>query len=269
MKLYHQILGKGTPLVILHGLLGSSDNWQTLGRRWSNHFKVVLLDLINHGRSPHDHKMSYDSMAQDVIETTGDLGLTHFHLLGHSMGGKVAMVCGEIASGLIDSLHILDIAPKTYPANFGFIFKAMEELDLSGNDKFKLDQSLAKTITDVRTRQFILKNLSRNKSGNKEINGFTWKVNLKTLMKHEETLCGWQRKKGEPLSPLYVGPTQFLIGGNSTYVKKEDLSMITILFPHSQIISVDDAGHWIQVEKPMKVEQLVLNFIQKAGDFET
>lgn len=262
MLLNHQIFGEGETLVVLHGLLGSLDNWRTLGKKWSLHFKVVLLDLRNHGFSPHANEMGYPLMAKDIIETVRYLKLSRFHLLGHSMGGKVAMACAKLHCENVSSLTILDIAPKSYSPNLRPILAAMETLDISLESRLSLDEMLTQKVIDVATRQLILKNLRKNKEGT----GFTWKINLKAIKDNLSILSDWPDsiellKKSLNMSALYLGPTQFLIGEKSHYVKKSDAEKVNRLFPHSKIVTIKEAGHWLHAEKPAVIEQLVLNFI--------
>lgn len=262
MILNHQILGGGEPLVIVHGLLGSLDNWYNLGKKWSNFFKVILLDVRNHGLSDHADEMSYPLMAEDLMETARYLKLSSFHLLGHSVGGKIAMTCATLYSNYVETLHILDIAPKTYSTNHQTILEAMNCLDLSLSSRSTLDKVLAQKEIVLPIRQLILKNLRRNK----EKAGFTWKINLKSISDNLQNISGWtddinpHRKLSSDLAP-YLGPSQFLIGEKSNYVQKSDEEKISRLFPYSKIIMVKDAGHWLHAEKPIIVENLVLDFI--------
>jgi esterase len=258
MPLLHYLdQGQGPPLVILHGLFGTLDNWQSLARRWATEagLRVISVDLRNHGRSFHAAEHSYALMAADVLELFDHLGLgPDTTLLGHSMGGKVAMHLALAHPGRLARLVVLDIAPR---------FSNMEHQDdiLAGLQAVNLatittrqeaDAALARYIPELGVRQFLLKNLYR-----REDNSFAWRINL-------DTLTASLRAVGEATtSPTpFLKPALFIRGGKSNYITTDDkLHGIPALFPNSQVATVPDAGHWVHAEAPDEIFTMVRAFI--------
>ncbi|MBI4429368.1 MAG: alpha/beta fold hydrolase, partial [Ignavibacteriales bacterium] len=213
MQLFFHSYGKGRPLVILHGLLGSSDNWQTLSKKFAEHFHVVAVDLRNHGRSPHSEHFSYEIMAQDIKEFMEQHGLSSAFLLGHSMGGKTAMTFALQNPDRVEKLIVVDIAPRSYGAQHDVIFDALYGLKLNDfQSRKQIDKALAKTIPASSTRQFLIKNLTRNDAGS-----FTWRINLDVIYNNYDAL----NKTIEPSLP-FTKPALFIKGGNSHYVLEDD-----------------------------------------------
>ncbi|HFX17925.1 MAG TPA: alpha/beta fold hydrolase, partial [Flavobacteriales bacterium] len=204
MVLHSKILGQGMPLIILHGLLGMGDNWITLARQYAqNGFQVHLVDLRNHGKSFHDDQMTYDDMVADILEYMSYHQIDKAHVIGHSMGGKVAMNLAISAPDHIDKLIIVDIAPKLYPPHHYFIFEAIHQLNLTKlNTRKEAEEILLKQIESKPIVQFILKNLGRDKKGH-----FKWKANMPVLENALQDL-------GEALPPLSVfnKPVLFIKG---------------------------------------------------------
>ena len=257
MPLLHYLdQGQGSPLVILHGLFGTLDNWQTLARRWATEagLRVVNVDLRNHGRSFHSSEHTYTLMAQDVLALFDHLQLgTDTTLMGHSMGGKVAMRFALDHPERLARLIVIDIAPR---------FSNMEHQDniLTGlravnlttiTNRQEADTALAQFVHDLGTRQFLLKNLYR-----KDDNSFAWRINLEVLAA-EMTAIG---EATTSLNPL-LKPALFIRGGRSNYITTDDkLNGIPALFPNSEVATVVDAGHWVHAEKPDEVFGLVQAF---------
>lgn len=253
MELHYRTLGEGSPLIILHGLFGTSDNWQTLGKQFSETHKVYLLDLRNHGRSPHSDDFSYQLMTDDLLEFVEQHKLQDPIILGHSMGGKVAMNFAVQHPDKLSKLIVADIAPKAYPPHHDAILEGLRSIDLntlqSRNDA---DAILAQKEDDVGTRMFLLKNLYR-----KEDNTFGWRLNIDAI---EANLPGIldQVVSDTPFNK----PTLFIRGGNSRYIKPEqDTAEIQTLFPQARIETIENTGHWLHAEKPQEFFALVNQFL--------
>lgn len=252
--LHSIILGEGQPFLILHGFLGMADNWKTLGRQWSeNGYQVHLIDQRNHGRSLHSDDFSYEMMAQDIKDYCDTHDLQNIILLGHSMGGKVAMKFADLYESYLNKLIIADIAPKEYAPHHSDIINGLQGLDFdhikSRNDA---DDMLAKVIPDFGTRQFLLKSLYRV-----DKNRYGWRFNLAVL-------GAAQDKVGVHQSMLNkIGtPTLFIRGGNSGYILDSDKLLIDHAFAKAELKTINDAGHWLHAEKPQKFYTFVTEFIK-------
>lgn len=253
MKLHFRTLGEGKPLIILHGVFGSSDNWQTLGKVFAEQHKIYLVDLRNHGNSPHSDEFNYGLMMDDVKELMKDEGIEKAHILGHSMGGKVAMHLATHYPNKVSKLIVVDIAPKYYAPHHKQIFDGFHSVDLASLETRKeADDQMAKVISNMGVRLFILKNLNRDKDGN-----FSWKLNVEAIEKAIEEV-------GESIEEgvSFNGSTLFISGGKSDYIKEEDHAMIRSYFPNAEIETVAGAGHWVHAEKPDELSELVLNFLK-------
>lgn len=252
MKLYYRKLGDGPPLVILHGLLGSSDNWFTLGRRFAQEHRVFLVDLRNHGRSPHSPIFNFRAMAGDILQLLHDEALAQARVLGHSLGGKVAMTLALEHPDVVEKLVVVDIAPRAYaPAHLPFI-SAMAQLDFSQiRNREQADAALAPHVPDPTIRAFLLKNLRRLDNGR-----YSWKVNLKALQENLEEIY-------QPVSATvpFTGPTLFVRGARSDYIREEDKKLILKLFPSARIVTISKAGHWVHAENPEEFYQVVRDFL--------
>jgi esterase len=252
MKLHYRELGEGTPLLILHGLFGYSDNWQTLGRKFSEHHRVFLIDQRNHGRSPHSEEFNYDLMAQDLLDLLEENGLEAPVLMGHSMGGKTAMTFALLHPDRLSKLIVVDIAPKEYPIRHDGILDALLSVDLSQvSSRDEADAQLARAIDHPGVRQFLLKNLYR-----KEDNSFGWRPNLPAIDRHIGEV-GAAITAEKP----FEKPTLFINGGKSNYIRPEDHGEIEHLFPQAKIETIPEAGHWVHAEAPDKVYELVRAFL--------
>jgi esterase len=238
MQLFHRDLGGGgnPPLVILHGLLGSSRNWQTVGRDLAAKFRVFALDLRNHGGSPHAGEMTYEAMVADVIAWLDFQQLTQVTLMGHSMGGKVAMLIACRHPGRVEHLIVVDIAPKDY---FWIAhraeFSAMNELDLGHlASRAEAELRFEARVSDWAMRKFLATNLERTAGG-----GWRWLVNLPVLTGALSAL------EKNPLAPedRYEGPTLFISGGKSNYVQPGDRAAINQHFPAAKLEVLAESGH--------------------------
>jgi esterase len=252
MKLYRQTFGAGEPLIIIHGLLGSSGNWQTLAKnRFGPSFRTITVDLRNHGRSPHSDTFSYVEMAEDILELMQDEGLERAHILGHSMGGKLAMHLALEHPEVVDRLVVADIAPKGYPRRHDAIFHAFRSVNLSHvSGRGDVDEVMSRSIPDAGVRQFLMKNLIR------ELGGLAWGMNLNAIERAYPHLIGeivgWE---------VFEGDALFVRGAKSDYVLDEDFISIRALFPFATIETIEGAGHWLHAEKPDEFSSVCLNFL--------
>ncbi|MBI3005277.1 MAG: alpha/beta fold hydrolase [Ignavibacteriales bacterium] len=252
MNLAFHSYGKGRPFLILHGLLGSSDNWHTLSKKFGDHFHVFTIDARNHGKSPHSDEFSYDAMAQDIKEFLQQHGLTSVSLLGHSMGGKTAMTFALKHQDLVERLVVVDIAPRNYGSEHDYIFDAMYGLKLKEfQNRKQIDESLAKSIPAFSARQFLMKNLARDQSGS-----FVWKMNLDGIHKNYSEL----NKAIESNTP-FRKPALFIRGGQSTYIADSDIDGMKRLFPRATMVTIRDAGHWVHADAPDEFGRVVLDFL--------
>lgn len=252
--LHSQILGEGKPFVILHGFLGMSDNWKTLGLEWSTMgYEVHLLDQRNHGRSFQSLDFNYSFLAEDLKNYCDHYELKNIILLGHSMGGKVAMHFADRFPGLISKLIIADIAPKEYPAHHGDIFHALKSLDLSAVTKrSQVDEHLANFIEDEGTRLFLAKNLYRLDSST-----FAWRFNLDVLAQNQVTIG-----QHEDIKKQIQVETLFIKGERSGYILEEDSHLLNYAFAKAKLVTIKGAGHWLHAEKPEEFLTIVNSFIQ-------
>jgi pimeloyl-ACP methyl ester carboxylesterase len=253
MQLNFQTYGTGFPVLILHGLFGSLDNWQTVSRKLGETFQVFAVDLRNHGRSPHSDQINYDLMAEDIAEFMQTHGLPRAHVMGHSMGGKVAMLFALQHPERVAKLIVVDIAPKAYAPSHLSILAAMRSLDLSSfQNRNEIDAALAPNIPEPAVRQFLLKNVARTDTG-----AFKWKLNLPVIDQHYPELI---RPIAAPHP--FPGPTLFISGGQSDYILMSDHEPIKTLFPHAQFSIIPHSGHWVHAEAPQEFLKTVLNFIR-------
>ena len=253
MQLAYKRYGAGPPLIILHGLLGSGDNWHTLSRTvFGQHFDVFTVDQRNHGRSPHSPVFDYPTMVNDLEAFMDSHDLDTAHLLGHSMGGKTAMHFALTHPDRTDSLIVVDIAPKVYPARHTLIFDALRNLDLETHrTRAAIDATLRPQIASPAIRNFLLKNLRHNGAG-----GYTWKPNIESIYQNYTHLSGSLEADG-----LFENPTLFIRGGSSDYVADEDTELIISFFPDAEITTIEGAGHWVHADQPEALAETVLAFL--------
>ncbi|MFG1816821.1 alpha/beta fold hydrolase [Kribbella sp. NPDC049174] len=231
----------GTPVVVMHGLFGSGRNWMTAARRLSGDHRVFAFDLRNHGTSPHTDTMSYPEMADDVRETIDSLGVGPVALVGHSMGGKTAMLTALRYPEVVERLIVVDAAPVAYPPAFVEYAQAMRTADLSSvQRRADVDAQLAEAVQSPGTRAFLLQNLILDESGAR------WRPNLPVIEAALPAISGWP-SEAEGLS--YAGPTLFIYGGKSDYVQQDHRAAIASYFPQVQYAEVPEAGHWVHAER--------------------
>ena len=257
MDLNYKTYGEGFPLLILHGLFGNLDNWQTIARKWAETYRVILVDLRNHGRSPHADEMTYPLMARDVADFLAAQGVDRCHLLGHSMGGKVAMETALTFSTLVEKLVVVDMAPRQYGRGHDDVFAALHALDPATlDDRRDADDRMRPYMEDAAVRQFLLKNLARDGE-----EGFRWRMNLEVLHRDYENLVAPVGTLGQD----FPGQALFVRGGKSDYVRDEDWDGIVKYFPLAELATVAGAGHWVHAEQPRELFTLVRDFLAKPA----
>lgn len=253
MKLFYRELGQGQPIVIMHGIFGSSDNWLTQARLLSARYHVFSLDLRNHGQSFHTDEFDYPAMVNDLEEFIDIHNLEDPVIIGHSMGGKVAMNFALAHPEKLQRLIVVDIAPKFYNLEHYVILDGLRAVPIDNiSSRNEADQALAPFVPEADVRQFLLKNLQRKPAG-----GFTWKINLPVIGKHLSKIGLDLQYNGK-----FDKPTLFIRGGRSRYVLDEDVPRIREVFPKAEVRTLD-AGHWVQAEKPQEFTDLVTEWLSK------
>jgi pimeloyl-ACP methyl ester carboxylesterase len=250
MKLEYRELGEGKPLMILHGLFGYSDNWQTHAKKLADYYRVILVDLRNHGRSSWSEEFSYQLMADDIFELCEELSLDEFILMGHSMGGKVAMQFAQQHENLLEKLVVVDIGIKEYPMHHEHILAGIHAVQLKDVDSRKdAEEQLSKHIESEGVKQFLLKNLYWKEKG-----VLAWRMNVPVL----------EREMPQILARLDVTermvPTLFIRGELSNYILDEDIASLEDAFPDSELITIENSGHWVHAESPTEFLESLLSF---------
>jgi esterase len=251
MKLFSKIMGEGEPLLILHGVFGSGDNWSTLGRKWSENYQVHLIDARNHGHSDHSDVFSYEVMADDLLEYMDAHQLGKANVLGHSMGGKVSMLFAVYNPERVERLIVADIAPKAYKPHHQEILEALGSLKLD-ELKSRGEAEDAFAIKEEGTRQFLLKSLHWKEKGK-----LAWRFNLPIIAQEIERVGD-----ALPGQAVFYGPTYFVRGGKSWYVEDDDFEVIRQHFPEVEFETIKGAGHWLHAEKPKEFFEAVSAFLE-------
>lgn len=255
--LAHQRYGQGEPLVVMHGLFGSADNWRGLARRWSDDFEVWCLDLRNHGRSFHSLGMNYSQQAEDLLYWLDNENLDRVNLLGHSMGGKVAMEFALRYPSRVDKLLVADIAPVRYEHTHSEIIAGLRALyaEEPWHERREADQRLAAFVDDVQTRLFLLTNLVRTEEG------LCLRVAIEEIARDYQSIIDAPPAMAE--GKCFSGPTLALRGSRSDYVLDEQLETFKKGFPELELVELD-AGHWLHAEQAEAFGQQVKDFLQRA-----
>ncbi len=245
----------GPVLLVLHGLFGSQSNWGWHNKQLAENFQVIGLDLRNHGESGHAERLDYSAMAADVREFMREQKIAHCHVLGHSMGGKVAMEIALTTPDLIDKLIVVDIAPVSYDSKADGhlqVMAGMRALNLQTlNNRKEAEEVLSQYIQDEGTRQFVLTNLQKQPAG-----GYRWRLNLDAIEANYDSL------RDQPASSQpFVKPTLFIKGADSNYIQAQHEEEIKALFPDAKVKIVMGAGHWVHAEKPQAVQKIVSDFL--------
>lgn len=253
MILQSNILGEGKPFIILHGFLGMSDNWKTLGTRFSEAgFEVHLVDQRNHGRSFHDDEFNYEVLAEDLMQYCDEYELKDCVLLGHSMGGKAAMLFAALYPEYVSKLIVADISPRFYPVHHDTILNGLSALDFSKiESRGEADDVLSQYVPQAGVRLFLLKNLYWVEKGQLGL-----RINLQVL-KDNVTEVG----EALPMHARFEKPTLFLRGDKSEYVMPNDERLIKQHFPLAEIITIANAGHWLHAENPSDFYDAVIKFV--------
>ena len=253
MLLYSNIIGQGAPLIILHGFLGMGDNWKTLAKQFSGlGFQVHLVDQRNHGRSFHDSEFNYEVLASDLKTYCSHHNLQDIVLLGHSMGGKTAMLFAALHPEMVSKLIVADISPRFYPVHHDAILEGLSSLDFEViKSRKEAEEQLSKYVQDVGIRQFLLKNIYRVSPS---ILGL--RINLETLKTHVSEV-------GEAMPPTlnFQKDTLFLRGDQSEYISAQDEPLIKHQFPTATVKTISNAGHWLHAENPAEFFHNVRVFI--------
>jgi len=257
VELHHERWGDhGLPVVILHGLFGSLANWRTVAKQLAAHLRVFALDQRDHGRSPHSDQLNYEALAGDALEFIEHNGLAPAVVLGHSMGGKVAMKLALDHSDRVSHLIVVDIAPTKQSEGLRPVLDAMMAVDPAVcASREAVDRALAERLPDSRLRQFLLTNVERGATG-----AFRWRLNLPTIAAHFDELAA----AIEGAHP-YAGPSLFLRGERSGYVADSDLPIIERWFPAAKIVTISGAGHWLHADAPAALVEVVTDFLSRAA----
>lgn len=251
MKIHYREMGQGQAFVILHGLFGYSDNWQTHAKKLAEYYRVLLVDQRNHGHSPWSEEFSYTLMANDLKELFDELQLNKVILLGHSMGGKTAMFFAQMYPQHLEKLIVVDMGIRTYPMHHQEILKGLKAIDLSQNlSRTQAEQTLGNYVESPGVRQFLLKNLYWN-----EDKKLAWRMNIPVLEREMDEIL-----KGLDSDKEVLLPTLFIRGALSNYILDEDWEDIEAIFPDAQLITIPNAGHWVHAEAPAIFLDEVLGF---------
>ncbi len=250
-ELAYKHFGKGKPLIILHGVFGSSDNWVTVGKKLAEHFEVFIPDLRNHGDSFHSDTFSYEVMANDLLDFIHQHKIERPLIIGHSMGGKAAMKFGVLHPDQFDKMVIVDIGPKAYTIRHDKILEALNSIAI---DKVKsrqeADELMKSYIQEPAIRQFLLKNLKRKGDG------YAWKLNLPVISQHIDKIGEGMEERRYTDKPFL-----FIRGGKSDYILDQDSISIVSLFPNANIVTIENAGHWVHAERPDEFIEAVMKFL--------
>lgn len=254
MKLFFRRMGQGNPVIILHGFLGLSDNWVTFGRQLAGDFEVFIPDLRNHGQSPHDPLMNFPVLVKDLHEMMEELDLKNVSLIGHSLGGKVAMEFALQYPDLLEKLVIVDIALKEYPPNMEhqMLIHAMNGVDFSGvRSRSDVDKQLEPNVHSLKLRQFLLKNVYW-----KDKHTLAWRLNLPVL--NDSLPCILERV---PEGKVFNKPVLLIRGGLSGYVTDADLPELLKQFPRTSVKTIASASHWVHADAPGEFYDQVHEFL--------
>ena len=260
MKLFFREFGEGQPVIILHGLFGQSDNWVTVGRRISDQFHVYIPDQRNHGQSPHTSVHSFPAMADDLAELIEEHHIENPILIGHSMGGKVAMTYALENPGLVKKLVVIDISPRKYPERITHtqVISEMMGIDLESiATRTEVEKILDSRISDPRIKMFILKNLYYKIHGK-----LAWRLNLEAINQSMDLLFDGISGENQ-----YTGPALFIRGGKSDYVLDSDIPLIKSMFPEALIKTISGASHWVHADAPEELCLLLSGFLERDCQF--
>ncbi|MFK8006870.1 MAG: alpha/beta fold hydrolase [Saprospiraceae bacterium] len=253
MKLNYKEFGQGDPVIILHGLFGTSDNWQTIAKKIAENYSVYIIDQRNHGRSPHDDEFNYKVMAEDLKNFMESHWIYSARIIGHSMGGKTAMQFATDYPDMVEKLVVVDIANESYEGGHEVIFNALLGLDLEKVESRKEADALLQTqIEDFGVRQFLLKNLTRSKDGK-----YIWKMNLPIIHQNYQAILS--KIEGDE---VFEGATLFVKGGLSKYVTEANFETTKHFFPNAKLETIENVGHWVHAEAPKELLEILEKFLE-------
>ena len=251
MKLHYKTFGEGFPMIILHGLFGSGDNWVSISKRFSEYYKVIVVDQRNHGHSPWSDEMNYDHLSQDLKELCDDLKIDKAIVLGHSMGGKTAMRFCQKYPASISKLIVADIGRKKYPMHHEKIIQGLSAIDFNVvKSRNGAKEILMNYIQDAGTLQFLLKNLYWIEKGQ-----LAWRMNLPAIIENMDMILA------EIPPEIVLTPTLFLEGEKSSYIEQSDYDDLLYYFPNSEFETIYNAGHWLHAENPIDFYDIVTDFL--------
>ena len=254
MELFYRTLGEGRPVIIMHGLMGSCDNWLTVSKPLSEKYKLYIVDQRNHGRSPWSDEFNYEVMANDLLDFMNQHQIVNPIIIGHSMGGKIAMKFATEHENLISKLIVVDISPRYYPPHHQDVLAGLNAINLETlQNRVEADNILTQHLPSLGVRQFLLKNLYRN-----DVNKFAWRINLDVINNKIENI-------GEALpdNTRFNKPTLFISGALSDYITSNDETLIKTIFSKSEITTIANADHWVQATQPMAFLEVVTEFIDR------
>ncbi len=250
MKLATRIMGDGAPLIVLHGLFGSGDNWQSLAKLWSESFQVILVDQRNHGRSPRSDNFNYDLLAADLFDLYSDLKIEKAALIGHSMGGKAVLRFSQLHPEKVEKAVVVDMGLKAYPLQHSDVLDAFHAVDLyKVRARSDAEAMVAAHLPNVGTAQFILKNLYRMPDGN-----YAWRVNFGVMEAEMEHIVAAIPPETSNVEVL------FIYGSNSDYVLPSDFESIKKIFTRAKFAQLP-TGHWVHAEDPDGLNRLFKKFV--------
>lgn len=260
MELFYREFGEGQAIIILHGLFGQSDNWVTIGRRIAGQFHVFIPDQRNHGQSPHTSIHSFPAMADDLAQLIEEHEIENPIIIGHSMGGKVAMTYALENPQKVQKLVVIDISPRKYPERIIHtqVITQMMGIDLDSiKTRTEVEKILDSGISDPRVRMFILKNLYYKIHGR-----LAWRLNLEAINQSMDLLFDSITSENQ-----FTGKTMFIRGGNSDYITEADISLIKSLFPESVIKTISGASHWVHADAPEQLCYLLSEFLGRECQY--
>ena len=256
MKLFYRHFGNGKPVVILHGLFGLSDNWVTFGRRLGEQYSVYIPDLRNHGRSPHSPLFDFPALENDLLEMVDEWGLEEIYLVGHSLGGKIAISFSLHHPEIVKKLVVVDISLRksTSGRHHQELLNAMISVDFSSvHSRSGVDDQLALKVPGTKLRQFLLKNVYW-----RDHQTLDWRLNLRAINEHLPAIF-----EGVSDTGFFDGPVMFIRGGMSDYILDTDIPEITMKFPGATVATIANASHWVHADAPGEFFTLVYDFLSR------
>jgi pimeloyl-ACP methyl ester carboxylesterase len=256
MKLFFRRFGAGKPVIILHGLFGLSDNWVTFAKQLGEHYQVFIPDLRNHGLSPHSKVFDFPSMEDDVIGMLEDNHLEDIYLIGHSLGGKTAMFLSLHHPEIVKKLVVVDISLRKSPPNREHqqLLNAMMAVDFNvARSRSDVEKQLSVSVKSPKIRQFLLKNVYW-----RDRNSLDWRLNLRAINDNLLTIF-----EGVDVTGSYAGPTLFIRGGMSDYIREDDADDLKMKFPGAVMNTIANASHWVHADAPGEFYTLVKDFLDR------